>query len=96
MLFVCGVGTLAGTTNDGTQQRQSPLQRSLHDRIAIWLPHMVMLAAVIVGTCYLYDSTLKMLLYSALPESHKNGVSFGILWVEEVRLLLFGCPSHNA
>ena len=32
---------------------------------------------------------MRMLLYSALPENHKNWISCGILWMEEVRLILF-------
>ena len=74
---------------EATQQHHSLRQRSLQDLIAIWMPHMVLMAAVTVGACYLYDPTMKQLLYSALPESYKNWVSFGILWTEEVRLTLF-------
>ena len=50
---------------------------------------MVLLAAAMIGSCYLYDSTMRMLLYSVLPESQQNWISFGVLWAEEVRTVLF-------
>ena len=71
------------------QQRQSPLQRSLQDLIVIWLPNMIVVATLMIGACYLYDSTMKMLLYSALHESQKNWISFGILWIEEMQFIIF-------
>ena len=71
------------------QQRESAFQRPLQDLLAVWLPHMVLLAAVMMGACYLYDSTMKMLLYAVVPESHKNWISFGILWMQELWLLQF-------
>ena len=87
--ILCNAGSVAATNDDGMQQRQSPLQRSLQELIVIWLPHMIVAGAPMIGACYLNDSTIKMLLYSALHESQKNWISFGILWIEEVRFMIF-------
>ena len=74
--------------HEGTHGRRRVLQSPLQDLVAIWLPYLVLLAAVMVGACYLYDPTMRLLLYSALPGSYQNWWIFTILWVEEVRLLI--------
>ena len=72
--------------HEGPHRRvlRSPLQ----DLIAIWLPYMVLLAVVMIGACYLYYPTMRLLLYSALPPSYQNWWIFTILWMEEMRLLI--------
>ena len=61
---------------------------SLQDLIAIWFPHMSILAVFIIVACMVYDPTMKMLLYTALPEKYKNRLSFGICILAELRFLI--------
>ena len=74
----------------GRHQCRRLLGSSLQDFIAIGMPYLVLLAAGMIGACIIYDPTMKLLLYSALPERYQNWLSFGILWVEELRLMIFG------
>ena len=64
------------------------LSRSLQDLIAIWLPYMDFPAVLVIVVCMIYDPTMKLLLYAALPEAYQNWLSFSMLLVEEVRFLL--------
>ena len=64
------------------------LECSLQDLIVLFLPHMILLAAVLIGACCVYDPTMRLLLYSALPESYQSWLLFGICFVEELRFML--------
>lgn len=79
--------------NDGNKQWFKRLLKcSLQDLIVIYVPYMVVLAAVLILACYVYDPTLRLLLYSALPECHQTWLAFVICYMEEMRfmLMLFG------
>ena len=76
------------TANEEKQGLRRLMECSLQDLIAILIPYMIALAAVVVAACILYDPTMMMLLYSAVPQSYKNWFSCGICFVEETRLLL--------
>ena len=41
-----------------------------------------------MGASFIYDPTMRCLLYSALPECLKNRLSFWICFAEEMRFLL--------
>ena len=65
------------------------LDHSAQDLIAIYVPHMIIFgAALLIGCCYIYDPTLRLLLYSALPERYQNWLTFTMCLAEEIRLLL--------
>ena len=49
---------------------------------------MVIMLGVAISACYIYDPSLKLLLYSGLPASYKNPVTFWICMVEEVRFFV--------
>ena len=62
-------------------------KRSLHDLIAIYLPHMLIAAILAISACYVLDRTMKMLLFSALPVRYQNWFTMGVCLLEEVRFL---------
>ena len=62
-------------------------EHSVQDLIAIYLPHITITTAAVIGGCYLYDPSMKILLYSALAEKYQNWLSYGICFVEEIRFL---------
>ena len=82
------------TANGEKQGLGRLMECSLQELIAILIPYMIALAAVVIAACILYDPTMKMLLYSSVPHSYKNWFSFGICFVEETRLLLM-CVGIN-
>ena len=50
--------------------------------------HYIVLVAVgMMGACFVYDPTMKLLLYSALPDNQKNWHSFLLCFVEEMRFI---------
>ena len=77
--------TETGLTEDGISQRSSP---TLQEHLALWIPHIILSTIVLVLACFLYDPTLKLLLYSAIPERYQNWLSFGICYLEEARFIL--------
>ena len=62
---------------------------SLQDLVAIFLPYMMILTDPVIIACFILDPTMNLLLYSALPTSYQNWLSFSICLVEETRLLGF-------
>ena len=60
----------------------------MQDLIAIGLPYMVLLTLPVCWASFIYDPTMRVLLYSALPECYKNRLSFWICFVEEMNFLL--------
>ena len=64
------------------------LECSLQDLTAIYMPYMAVCSLVAEGTCFIFDPTLKLLLYSALPESYQNWLTFMTCFVEEMRFTL--------
>ena len=64
------------------------LQCSIQDLIAIYMPHVVLCGIIMVGACFLYDPTLRLLLYSAVPERHQNWLTFFVCFVEEMHMML--------
>ena len=63
------------------------MQFSLQDLIAIFMPYMVLLAVPVISSSFIYDPTLRLLLYAVLPESFKTWPWFGLCFIEEVHLL---------
>ena len=61
------------------------MDSSLQDLIAIFLPHMTILACVLVIVSLAYDPTMTVFLYSRLPEAWKTWPWFLICLLEEVR-----------
>ena len=74
--------------NEAKRWLERVLECSFQDLLAIWLPYMVLCAASIVTTCTIYDPTMKLLLYAALPENCQTWLSFVICLVQEMRVLL--------
>ena len=60
----------------------------MQDLIAVSIPYMTLLNVPIIGASFIYDPTMRSLLYSALPECLKNRLSFWICFAEEMRFLL--------
>ena len=71
---------------DGGSQRSGHTQQEL--LTLLWIPHILLFTIVVALACFVYDPTVKLLLYSALPESYQNWVWFGTCYLEEVRFLL--------
>ena len=63
------------------------MQYSLQDLIGIFMPYMVLLAVPIISSSFIYDPTLRVLLYAVLPESFKTWPWFGLCFIEEVHFL---------
>ena len=83
---------LGRETTDGRGRQQwhkRLLECTLQDLIAIYMPHMILYGEVIIGACYIYDPTLRLLLYSALPERYQSWPAFTACLLEEMRLLFF-------
>ena len=68
------------------------LEYSLQDLIVLSLPYTILLVVVGIGACFIYDSSMRILLYSALPERYQGWLTFMALFVEEIRMLLM-CAS---
>ena len=49
---------------------------------------MIMLAALVVSATMVYDPTMRLLLYAALPPRLQNWATFGLCLLEEIRFLL--------
>ena len=49
---------------------------------------MALLAVVFIGACYVYDPTLRLLLFSALPDTYQSWFTFIMCFVVEMHLLL--------
>lgn len=69
----------------------------MQDLIATWLPHLILLVVAVMIVCMIYDPTMKLLIFAALPESYQNWLTFAICLVEEARFLMIcaglGAPS---
>ena len=75
---------------NGTTQGRSQRHRksTLQDLIAIYLPHMALCALVVIAISFINDPTMKLLLYSALPLNCRNWLSFGLCFLEDMRLVI--------
>ena len=82
------LGSLFDEENDGTGEKRRRRDRSRQDLIAIYLPYMVLPAAVPIGACYVYRPKLKFLLYSCLPDDYQNWLTFALCLVEEMWFLM--------
>ena len=60
---------------------------ALQDAVVVLLPYMLQVGALTVGTCYVLDPTMKQLVYTALPASYQNWLSFVVCLMEEIRIL---------
>ena len=49
---------------------------------------MALAALTIIVACMVYDPTMKLLLYAAVPENYQTWPLFGICLVEEIHLLV--------
>ena len=49
---------------------------------------MVILAGFTMLACYIYDPSMKLLLYSGLPASFQNPVTFWLCMMEEVHFFV--------
>ena len=74
------------------------MQCSLQDLIGIYMPYMVLLAVQVISSSFIYDPTLRLLLYAVLPESLKTWPWFGLCFIEEVHfwtmLVSIGTPGQ--
>lgn len=61
---------------------------SLQGIIAIYMHHMVIPAVFMIGACFVYEPSMQLLLYSALPDEQKNWLSMIMCFLEEMRFLL--------
>ena len=64
------------------------LEYSPQDLMAVYLPYMILCSLAFVGACYIYDPTLSMLLYSALPERYQNWLIFIICFAAEMHFVV--------
>ena len=68
-------------------QQQRLYERSLQDLIAIYLPLMVIIGESSILACFIYDPSMSLLLYSGLPATYQNSLTFWTCMVEEARYL---------
>ena len=59
---------------------------SLQDLIALSLPYLCATSASVMWSICLYDPTIKLLVYAALPEKYQNWLSLGLCLLEEFRI----------
>ena len=72
------------TVNGISEKRwyERMLEYSFQELITVYVPHVVLVAVAVVGACYVYDPSLRLLLYSALPERHQSWLAFIICIAE--------------
>ena len=82
--------TVANTTSGKKSQlwHKRLLEYSPQDLIAMYMPHMAVFSVIATGASYIYDPTLRLLLYSALPGRYQNWLTFLVCFVEEIRLVV--------
>ena len=61
---------------------------SLQDLIAKNLSYMNVFCAALIVATYVYDPSMRLLLYSALPSRLQNWATFGLCLLEEIRFVL--------
>ena len=79
----------SGCSQNCKERLEQLRQYSLQDLLAIFIPHMLVACVVLMLTVCMYDSTMKFLVYSILPESKKTWLWFVICSLEEVRFFMF-------
>ena len=55
--------------------------------LAILLPYMLPFTIMLLVVCAVHEPTMKMLLYSTLPKSYQNRLTFWLCYVEEMRFM---------
>ena len=60
----------------------------MQDLIALGSPYISVSSVAVISATYVYDPSMRLLLYSALPTNIQNWAIFGLLLVEEVRLMM--------
>ena len=63
-------------------------ESSLQDLIAIFLPHMAILAILLIIISLVYDPTMTIFLYSMLPQRWKTWPWFLACLLEEIRSMI--------
>ena len=70
--------------------RRSWWQRlSLQDLMALYAPELILVGILAVIAAMVYDPTMKMLLYTALPDGMRTPIWFILCFAEELRNLMF-------
>lgn len=62
---------------------------SLQNLVALYAPHMAMAGALSHFPCYLYDPTMKGLLYSALPTHCQTPARFSVCLLAEAHYMVY-------
>lgn len=60
----------------------------MQDLIAVSIPYMIYFSLPFVVASFIYDPSMRLLMYHALPDCCKNRLVFWICFVEEIRFLL--------
>ena len=60
----------------------------MQDLIAIGLPYMGIMAILVICAALVYDPSMRLLLYTALPSRLQNWATFGLCLLEEIRFLV--------
>ena len=61
---------------------------SMQDWIAVSLPYMVTMVIPLIVIACVYDPSMRLLVYSALPNCLQHWTTFGLFIIEEARLML--------
>ena len=72
---------------DGKSWIQLLMGHSLQDLIVIGLPYMMISTAPIITASFVYDPTMKLLIYSMVPESWKNWQWFCACFTAEIHFM---------
>ena len=57
--------------------------------MAIFLPHAILASFALILLSFIYEPSINLLLYSALPKQLQSQLTFWACLVEEVRFILF-------
>ena len=89
--YTCCKGTApAVLDNDETNGRIRRLKQcSLQDLIVLFLPYSFACGTVALVSLYLYDPTIKLLVYASLPRGYQNWLTLGICLLLELQSMLF-------
>ena len=86
--YVCTESEPALKDSDEKGRTDGLMGRSLQDLIAIGMPYMLMMSVPIICASFVYDPTMRVLLYAMLPENWKTGPWFWACFAEELHFVV--------
>ena len=72
--------------NEETNWIRRLKQCSLQDLIALLLPYLFACGTLAMVSLYVYDPTIKLLVYASLPQTYQNWFTLGICLLQELQV----------